>query len=178
MDFSMNKKPQKGQDTAKDDRYIGKAWYRPFLIQAIPAVGVAAIYFMERSGMKDDRMVLPHGHLIILCGLFLVVLCLNCWDTSVWYYYGVSDEGLNEYRFFKHYVRTIPWSQIIQAGVQKDRVRDHGLIVTLTYGPKWDVGKKKGSKAYWRKYRPCVLYIWYYRKALPVFEQYYGKLDY
>lgn len=175
--LAYTKKRDKEQCHPKDERYIGKAYYNPFILQLLPGIGIVAEYFLERNGYIDNNLVVEHGYLKIMMVLFIIVFIYNCYEKSVWYYYGVSKKGLNEYYFFK-YVRTIPWSRIVQAGVQRDRTRNLGLIVTLDSAPLWDTNRRKGSKAYWRQYRPHVLYIWYFRKARPVFEKYYGKLDY
>lgn len=162
----------------KNEQVIGKAFYRFFVIQIAVSMGVVVACWGDRHGWGGNDPVVPYGHFITMVILFVFVTWLNIRDKSVWYYYSITEVGLNEYRFFHCYIRTIPWEQIAQVGIQKDSVRDLGLIVTLKNAPKWDATKKKGSKDYWFRNRPSVLYIWYYRKALPVFEKKYGKIDY
>lgn len=175
--FAYTKKRDKEHCHPKDEFYIGKAYHNPFILQLLPGIGIVVECFLERNGYINDNLFVEHGYLKMMIALFIIVFIYNCYEKSVWYYYGVSEKGLNEYYFFK-YVRTIPWSRIAQVGVQQDSTRNLGLIVTLDSAPLWDTNRRKGSKAYWRQYRPHVLYIWYFRKARPVFEKRYGKLDY
>ena len=162
--------------SAKNNCYIGRAYFNPIILQAVVTICLVTVFFIQPS----DNAAVKNGHCIIIGAVFLLVTIYNCYDTTVWYYYGVSEEGLNEYHFFR-YVRTIPWEQIIQVGIQRDIVYVRGrlgLIVTLQGAPKWNVNKRRGSRCYWRRNRPNVLFIWDSKKALPVIEKHYGQLDY
>lgn len=162
----------------KKQLYIGKAYLNPIVLQALVTIFMFTIFILEPNGNSDKRMVVRNGHVMIAGTLFLLVTIYNCYDTTVWYYYGVTKEGLNEYHFFR-YVRTIPWEQMIQVGIQRDLIYVRGrlgAIVTLQGAPKWDETKRHGSRSYWRRNRPNVLFIWDSRKVIPVIEKYYGSM--
>ena len=104
------------------------------------------------------------------------------WEAVVrpFSYYGVSAEGLTEYRHGKKQ-RIIPWDTVIQVGVQLDRLgrgSAAGIIVTLAGAPYYTKSTAMRSFQYYMTYRPKVIYIYDQEQSRPVIEQYYGPLDY
>ena len=168
----MSQSADLGGEPSKEE-IIGKDYAR------VVALLVAACVCFGASFLQIEALQAHHRLELRLLAAFVIGFLL--YDRSLYYCYGVNKEGLTEYCFGK-IIRRIPWEDIRQIGIQQDHFirgdSSRGIIITTTMAPEVPCEQKSGSKAYYRQYRPYVLFVNEYRKSAEVLERYYGRFDY
>ena len=168
--MSQSVNGQERENARACTEFVGKAFDTVIVVGICFAVSVG-LYFSS----EEEKYRLLSLFVAAAAAIGLIA------EKPIWYYYGISDKGLYEFFLFR-YRRMIPWSEVKQIGIEARRFGSQGtvrgLIVTLSGAPEWPVWKMSGSRSYWRKHYPFVLYINNYNKSVSIIQKYYGKMDY
>lgn len=112
------------------------------------------------------------NRIVLWWGLSLLIIIHLSIDRP-FYYYGVSEQGLTEYKFGKR-VRSIPWEKVVQVAVQTENVGYPGLVISLYGSMKYPDKSNLSAMSYYRRWRPRALYIADCHSSLPVLKKYYS----